>query len=307
MIDETFKVDKREWNGQEYEHIVGAGEKIGIEIMPVNLAYDSNLKEAMNRRHSHDFYTIIWLYESGGEHEIDFNTYPIEKDTVFFIAPSEFHCCRIKDGQKGVSIVFTKDFIQTNDGHITFLLYELFHRSKRQPFCRIPPKHRTTLERKIEEMNAEYTENKGQYAYQEFLGSLLEQFMCLILRYGSRPYSIDTDYRNPAYARFQAFLKLVKENAGKKHTVKFYTDRLHICEKTLRGCTQRYAGTTPKTIIDEQIMCEAKRLLLYSLLSINRVAFALGFNDPTNFVKFFRTHENMTPQQFRKKYKDEDD
>ena len=52
-------------------------------------------------------------------------------------------------------------------------------------------------------------------------------------------------------------------------------------------------------------MLEAKRLLAYSNMTIKEVAFALGFEEATNFNKFFRKHAKITPNCFRIKQKKE--
>lgn len=44
---------------------------------------------------------------------------------------------------------------------------------------------------------------------------------------------------------------------------------------------------------------QAKRLLAHSTLAVSAIGLELGFSEPTNFVKFFRHCEGLTPAAFR--------
>lgn len=82
-------------------------------------------------------------------------------------------------------------------------------------------------------------------------------------------------------------------------SVKFYADLLHITEKRLNLATSKVLELTPKQIINERIILEAKRLLAHSNESIKEIGFHLGFDEPTNFIKYFRKLQNITPANFR--------
>ncbi|HEY1121221.1 MAG TPA: helix-turn-helix domain-containing protein, partial [Haloferula sp.] len=46
-------------------------------------------------------------------------------------------------------------------------------------------------------------------------------------------------------------------------------------------------------------LLDAKRLLLYSELSVAEIGYRLGFKDPSYFGRFFRRYESRTPAEFR--------
>ena len=65
------------------------------------------------------------------------------------------------------------------------------------------------------------------------------------------------------YSRTQAlchrFMQLVREHGSHEHQVNFYADRLCISPRYLNRITaQHMAGKTPKQLIDEQLVAEAK-------------------------------------------------
>ena len=53
-------------------------------------------------------------------------------------------------------------------------------------------------------------------------------------------------------------------------------------------------------MVQEFLLLESKRMLLDPSLQIKEIAYELGFNEPTNFTKFFKKFENTSPESFRK-------
>jgi len=74
---------------------------------------------------------------------------------------------------------------------------------------------------------------------------------------------------------------------------------MSVSERKLNKSTQFVLGKSPKEIIDERVILEAKRLLAHTANSIKEVGFELGFDEPTNFIKFFKKHVEKTPIEFR--------
>lgn len=83
------------------------------------------------------------------------------------------------------------------------------------------------------------------------------------------------------------------------HTVKEYANLLNVSAKTLTNCVYESSHSTPLSLINERIVLEAKRQLLHSSLKVKEIAFRLGFEDPSYFVKFFKRHVGCLPAEFR--------
>ena len=74
------------------------------------------------------------------------------------------------------------------------------------------------------------------------------------------------------------------------------------CERTLTRTALAVVGTTAKGFIAARVALEAKRLLVHTALQVGVIAIELGFEDPSNFVKFFKRESGRTPLQFRDGY-----
>lgn len=70
-------------------------------------------------------------------------------------------------------------------------------------------------------------------------------------------------------------------------------------EKTLSRVCLNLNGLPAKTLINQRLILEAKRLLAHTSMSVQAIGLELGFDESTNFVKFFRRETGTTPLAFR--------
>ena len=93
-----------------------------------------------------------------------------------------------------------------------------------------------------------------------------------------------------------------KRGFHKRMSVLDYAKRLGYSESTLSRACVATVGRTAKDAIDLRIALEAKRLLVHSPgHRVAQIGHQLGFGEATNFVKFFRRMEGVTPLEFRRR------
>jgi AraC-like DNA-binding protein len=109
---------------------------------------------------------------------------------------------------------------------------------------------------------------------------------------------------NPDNDLMHNFRQLVKMHFRQEKQLQFYADTLNTSIKRLTEACKNIYDQSPKKIITEQIILEAKRQLLYSSLNIKEIAFELKFEEPSNFIRFFIRSTNMTPKQYRETSKE---
>lgn len=102
--------------------------------------------------------------------------------------------------------------------------------------------------------------------------------------------------------RFRRFQHLVEQSFRHWHHVGAYANALGCTEKTLARATLAVVGSSAKAFIAERVALEAKRLLVHTTLQVGVIAVDLGFQDASNFVKFFKRETGRTPSQFRGSY-----
>ncbi|MEQ1664596.1 MAG: helix-turn-helix domain-containing protein [Bdellovibrionales bacterium] len=97
------------------------------------------------------------------------------------------------------------------------------------------------------------------------------------------------------------FKDLLETGYKKQKQVNYYAREIIITEKRLNQATTKVLGKSPKEIIDDRIMLEAKRILAHTTVTVKEIGYDLGFEEPTNFIKYFKKHSQFTPTEFREK------
>ncbi|MDR0866296.1 MAG: helix-turn-helix transcriptional regulator [Candidatus Symbiothrix sp.] len=102
---------------------------------------------------------------------------------------------------------------------------------------------------------------------------------------------------------FRQFKELVLTSDLKILSMDKYADTLHISTAVLNSICQDFTGVSAKQLLLNLKITEAKRLLLYSTLNVNEIAFQLGFEDASYFARIFRKKTRVSPTRFQEKYR----
>ncbi|MGN0202002.1 MAG: helix-turn-helix domain-containing protein [Candidatus Cryptobacteroides sp.] len=233
--------------------------------------------------HLHDFYEIIWFQEGDGVHYVDFSEYPVTSGSIFFISPGQIHSFDSRHDQKGVLLkVCTGIF----DDFVNL------------PCVTIRESDGEALGRIVEAIGEELR-NAGGIGNKEALQALVKLFIIKVRRSHAGTDARALNPVKPSHKAFLAFRKLIEENYCSMHTVKEYAALLNVTPKTLTLYVNECSPYSPLELINNRIILEAKRLLRFSLLSVKEIAFRLGFDDPSYFVKFFKRLVRQSPADYR--------
>jgi YesN/AraC family two-component response regulator len=98
---------------------------------------------------------------------------------------------------------------------------------------------------------------------------------------------------------YHEYSELVMKHYHEWHHVSDYAEALritvpHLCS-TIKQASQRTAGD----LISEAILTDAKAQLKLSSTPIKEIAMSLGFDNVAFFNRFFKTHEGITPRNYR--------
>ena len=113
-------------------------------------------------------------------------------------------------------------------------------------------------------------------------------------------YAKDTDEKSRrSIDLYNAFVSLVAEHYCEAHDVSFYADKLCITTRYLSQITDNVVGKSPKQIIADYLMSEAKSYLETTRLTIQEITDKLGFSSGALFCKFFKTQASISPTEYR--------
>lgn len=249
--------------------------------------------------HIHEFYQIIWFKKGDGVHYVDFKEYPIEPNTLFFISPGQIHSFDRPTTDDGIIIHFNESFLSDEgSSENVFLKYNVFNAFDAVPFYKITETDAGKLDYLAKGMEHEM-KNVSLFAHADCLKYLVKLFLILIQRTGQRGDGTPLCINNAANRTFVRFRQALEHHYCSMHTVKEYANLLNISSKTLTNSVLESAHSTPLKLINERIILEAKRQLIHSDLKVKEIAFYLGFEDPSYFVKMFKRQTGCLPVEFR--------
>ncbi|MEP1982064.1 MAG: helix-turn-helix domain-containing protein, partial [Maribacter dokdonensis] len=101
------------------------------------------------------------------------------------------------------------------------------------------------------------------------------------------------------YTIFIAFKNLVEQNYATTRNVKDYAEMLTITTKHLNEIVKEFTLDTAKTFIDGYVILEAKRSIVSTDNGFKEIAYEIGFDELTNFTKFFKKNTGVSPKTFR--------
>lgn len=91
---------------------------------------------------------------------------------------------------------------------------------------------------------------------------------------------------------------LVRHHLHDQRMAECIASRLNISERTLHRRLKDHDTTLRKLTIEERLTY-AEHQLKRTDDSVQLIAMALGYDDPSNFIRFFKQHRQQTPQAFR--------
>lgn len=99
--------------------------------------------------------------------------------------------------------------------------------------------------------------------------------------------------------RLDRLTALVSAHAREHRPVSFYADALGISPTHLNRIVASARGRSMTDLLAEALVDEARRLLVFTGLSVQDIATNLGFADPAYFSRFFSHHARVTPRSYR--------
>lgn len=253
-----------------------------------------NGKDLVHDLHKHDFFFIVVITRGKGLHEIDFVSYPITQRAVFILRPAQVHRLHIKANSTGYLLEFASDFYPSREQQARF------NKVSHKNLCQPKPHTFDRLTALLQHMHEEYQQrNTG---YEAALRALLELFFITLLRQSTNPEVMQAGSAAYTADRYEAFLHQIETHITTHKKVSEYADLLHLSAYQLNAITREAVGKTASALINEQVVLEARRQLLATDAQVKDIAYHLGYDDPSYFIRFFKKHTGHSPEAFRQHF-----
>lgn len=272
------------------------GMKLEFEIIDLATVLETK-GEMMTVPHRAQFHHMIWIEKGEGTHYVDFNPIKLEDNMIIFVAQNSLNLFDPAKQYKGKTIIFTDAFFCKNDQDLKFLRSSiLFSDLYSTAQLKVSPQA-SELRVFLNLLETEFLRDLDNEQYQ-ILHNILHIFLLQAEREMHKQ-GFEKLKPSPNLDYLMKFKELLEKHFREERSVKHYAAQLNLSEKQLHKVSTSLLDKTPKQIIDERVLLEAKRLLSHSTQSIKEIAYELGYDEPTNFVKYFRKHTSTTPSDFR--------
>ena len=274
-----------------------------IEILRFKslLQRQDRLNPSPEKPHRINFYIIMYITHGNGIHFIDFQPYKFDEGSIILVSKGQVHAFDFSNVRDGFLILFTDEFLSKNLIHSDILsLHKLYNYHLHKPVMCSEETKGLGFKNIINEISKEY-DLSDDFAREELLRLLLKIVLLKMERFkhGLIPEKINSEY----ILAFTAFKNHLENHFKKTRNAKDYAQMMHISYKHLNEICKRITGNTVKRFIDKFVILEIKRHLATTGFSVKELTYELGFDEPTNFVKFFFKHTQKTPSKFKQSLK----
>jgi len=244
--------------------------------------------------HRHDFYHLFWIESGNGTFVSDGRSYPLTRGSLIFVSPGQVHAWKCNDTLKGYVLCFEPASLFSGSDRPYRLLHDLAQFSA------------TTKDRATFQV-AGSTYRILRVAFKnladEFHGSaefrcdmVRSQITALLIRLHRLCLSTPS-VEVQAYSTHltNRFLSLLEKEAGKLQRARYYTSALSVSPRVLVDAVLAETGKSPSAWIRDRTLLEARRLLIYTDLTISEIAYRLNFRNVSYFVRFYRRLAGVPP------------
>ncbi|UTV28830.1 AraC family transcriptional regulator [Photobacterium atrarenae] len=271
-----------------------------IEVIDLEELYQR--KDALSHHpalpHRVSFNLLIYIEQGAGNHLIDFDEYPYQSGSFITIQRNQVHAFDFSHKLKGKVMLFTQAFIDQALANMRLPEFTPTHLAYAyQPVFTPAPEVLRSCQNLLNEMVKELRHQEPDPLIAMFLFSAL----FLTLR-RVKPENCHDTLNKDQLDKFSRFIELLEQQFQHTRDATRYAAQLHTTYKTLNQICKLATNQTAKQLIDAYTILEAKRRLVLDGSPIQQLAYEFGFEDASNFVKYFKKHTLLTPSRFQKQY-----
>ncbi len=161
------------------------------------------------------------------------------------------------------------------------------------------PGHFRTVKQLADQLYAEF--RYPQVGRAMMFDALLRTLLMMLSRHITikQAGSHKVGYHRSAFNRFRV---LIEDHFKQRWGIGDYAEQMCLTESRLNRICKRFTGKTAFEILQDRILLEAQRYLVYTAAPLAEIAFVLGLNDAAYFCRFFKKRTGLTPTAYREKH-----
>ena len=258
---------------------------LGFEVFRLRDLFEradrNALDHALEAPQRPEFHTIYVGTRGRGELVVDFTPVPLGAGFITVVARGRVQSFVVDRRVDAWMLLFAPERVAVD--HPTLL--------RSDPSLAVPRTEQAAIDALVDALVVEHARSPD--AQQP---AILDSLLRALLLHADRLCGTSEPAMPASLVRF--FTILDRDHASTR-SVAHYAKHAGVSKRRLGELLAERTGKSTKQIIDERVILECKRLLAHTDLSVKELAARLGFDEPTNLVKFFRHHTATTPLAFR--------
>lgn len=247
----------------------------------------------VSKPHRITFHALIIITKGESTHTVDFKEQKIFPGIILPLTKNQVHAFSKERTTDGLIISFEESFITQNSSEKN--LFHFLH-IYNTPSITIDEKNLETLTPFLNLLEGLHLDNNLNMK-PEMINST---FMALLFKIKQLSIYQHKTFESKRFKDFLSFKSLIRVAYSEHHNAKSYAEKLGISYKYLNDICKEITGQTAKAFLDSWLLLEIKRNISEQKYTSQEIAFKMGFNEPSNFIRFFKKYTQTTPNQFLK-------
>lgn len=248
--------------------------------------------------HRHEqMFQIIWVDGGKAQIQLDINHWQLNGAFVVTIPAGVVHSLSFEPGITGMVMTIADSLLSPSLNQRASRYFADLSRSARITEFNREESLYHDLRSYFHSIKREFT--RADDGHEQMMEWLVRALLMTIQRQADHRHLLSTP-KSGSVQVLDRFKTLVEENYPNQWSVQQYATALGISVSTLNRLCHEHFGTTAKAVLQQRLLVEAKRHLIYTAESLEQTAYNLGFKDPAYFSRMFKQLEGVTPSDYRR-------
>lgn len=251
----------------------------------------SRLHEWEIKPHQHgDLVQLLYVRSGRAELAVEGQVKRIDRASLLVVPALCVHGFRFSDDVDGHVLTLALPLVEQVAGLLD-------SQALLAPACFAAGESQAYLDTLFEAISREYAQQA--LGRELMLQSLISVLLVWIGRCSLEQSRSEAQQQDRGRLHLHAFTQQLERHFREHLSIEQYAQRLGISAAHLNALCRRLAGQSALQMINQRLLLEAKRCLVYTAMTINQVSDSLGFSEPAYFSRFFKRGTGQSPKAFR--------